>query len=104
MVKIMITREDIKKCARLSRIKIEDNKLDYMVGQLSRIMQMIDSLNEVNTDAVKPLTSVLETNLRLRDDEVLEQNIEEKLFMNVPGNDAEFAREIKCFIVPKVIE
>jgi aspartyl-tRNA(Asn)/glutamyl-tRNA(Gln) amidotransferase subunit C len=101
---IMISREDVKKSAKLSRIKIEDDKLDYMAGQLSRIMEMIDQLKEVDTENATPLTSVVEANLRMREDEVTTKNIEDKLFANVPGKDAEFAREIKCYIVPKVVE
>ncbi|MDF2965177.1 MAG: gatC [Rickettsiaceae bacterium] len=100
----MITKEDVKRCAKLSRIKFEDDKLDYMAGQLSRIMEMIDQLKEVDTEGAIPLTSVLEANLRMREDAVTTHNIEDKLFTNVPGQDAEFAKEIKCYIVPKVVE
>jgi aspartyl/glutamyl-tRNA(Asn/Gln) amidotransferase C subunit len=75
-----------------------------MVSQLSRIMEMIDTLKEVDTEHAEPLTSVLNSSQRVREDQVTVQNIQSKLFANIPGKDAEFAREVSCFIVPKVVE
>ena len=43
--------------------------------------------------------------LKLAKDEVTEGNIQEDLFKNVPAGDkSNLAKEIKCFIVPKMVE
>jgi aspartyl-tRNA(Asn)/glutamyl-tRNA(Gln) amidotransferase subunit C len=41
---------------------------------------------------------------RTREDEVNVGNISNQLFANVPAKNAEFAKEVKCFIVPKMVE
>ena len=67
-------------------------------------MDMIDELNEVNCDNIEPLTSVSDMTQRTRSDEVMMENTVDDLFANVPGVNKDFAKEIKCFIVPKVVE
>ena len=41
---------------------------------------------------------------RTREDEVTAGDIADQLFANVPAKNAEFAKEVKCFIVPKMVE
>jgi len=43
-------------------------------------------------------------NQRTRKDEVNIGNISEQLFAGVPQKSAELAKEVKCFIVPKMVE
>jgi aspartyl-tRNA(Asn)/glutamyl-tRNA(Gln) amidotransferase subunit C len=100
----MISEENVKKISKLCRLKIEDKDLAYISGQLSNIMDMIKQLEEVNTDNVQPLNSVCEVNVRMRQDIVTSDDLRDDLFSNIPGERADFAKEIKCFIVPKVVE
>ena len=57
-----------------------------------------DRLNELKTDNVEPLTSVAETTLKLRPDEVKSKNIREQIVKNSPQDNEDY------FVVPKVIE
>ena len=100
----MITQEDVKKAARLAKLKFTDEETAKYAGQLGNIMGMIDELGAVNIGDVKPLTSVHDAQLRMREDHVTEKDLGADLFANAPGKDAAFAKEIKCFIVPKVVE
>lgn len=100
----MISKEELLKVAKLSRLKISGDKVNYMHSQLSNIMEMINQLQLVNTDDVEPLSSVCGNNLTMRKDEVSSSDIRDDLFKNVPGEKADFAREIGCYIVPKVVE
>lgn len=100
----MITNDEVKKIARLAKLKFSDLEISNLATQLTNIMNMIDDLNEVDCENVEPLTSVCDMNLIMRKDEVSVGNISDELFSNVPGKSAEFAKEIKCFIVPKVVE
>jgi aspartyl-tRNA(Asn)/glutamyl-tRNA(Gln) amidotransferase subunit C len=104
MAHIMISEEEVKKISKLCRLRIEEDKIHYMSQQLSNIMEMIDQLQQVDTKDAIPLTSVCDMKLRMRADKVTEHDLREELFKNVPGSRADFAREIKCFVVPKVIE
>ncbi len=100
----MITIAEVKKIATLARLSFKDEEYSYMAEQLTDIMSMVDKLSEVDCDGILPLTSVLDQVQRLRKDEVTEQNISDQLFANAPGKSGTLARDIKCFVVPKVIE
>jgi aspartyl-tRNA(Asn)/glutamyl-tRNA(Gln) amidotransferase subunit C len=100
----MITTEEIKKLAKLVKLSFTENELSSFQKQLTSIMDMIDELNEVDCTNVEPLTSVCNMTQRVRKDAINALDISEELFTNVPGESAEFAKEIKCFIVPKVVE
>ena len=88
----------VAKIARLSRIKIEDDKLEPMAGELNNIMGWIEQLNEVNTDGIEPMSSPVDTKLRWRDDVVNDGNKQEAILANAP------LPEFGFFAVPKVIE
>jgi aspartyl-tRNA(Asn)/glutamyl-tRNA(Gln) amidotransferase subunit C len=100
----MITIKEIEKIAKLVRLSFTENELSDFQVQLTNIMNMIDDLNEVDCSNVEPLTSVCSIKQRMRKDIPQTQDISEELFSNVSGSAAEFAKEIQCFIVPKVVE
>ena len=100
----MITKEDVKKVAKLAKLAVSEAEIDLYNVQLGNIMEMIDDMLEVDCKGVEPLRSVCEMKSHLREDKITEDNISDQLFMNAPGKDSAFAKEIKCFIVPKVIE
>ena len=62
------------------------------------IFDFIEKLNELKTDNVEPLSSIAETKLRLRKDEVKSKNIREEILKNSPKENKDF------FVVPKVVE
>ena len=88
----------VAKIARLSRIKIEDDKLEPMAGELNNIMGWIEQLNEVNTDGIEPMSSPVDTKLRWRADVVNDGDKQEAILANAP------LPEFGFFAVPKVIE
>ena len=100
----MITQESLKKTARLAKLRFNDHDIKLYTAQLGSIMDMIERLQEVDTNGIEPLSSVHEMSMWMRDDIVTEENLDSTLFLNLPGKDASFAKEIKCFIVPKVVE
>ena len=65
---------------------------------LSSIFEFIEKLNELNTENVEPLTSIAETKLKFRKDEIKSENIREKILKNSPSDNEDF------FVVPKVVE
>ena len=88
----------IKHISKLSRISVDKQKAQKLVGDLNSIFDFIEKLNELNTDKVEPLTSVAETTLKLRTDEVKSHNIREQIIKNSPDVNEDF------FVVPKVVE
>tara|TARA_B100000482_G_C12420437_1_gene224872 strand:+ start:312 stop:599 length:288 start_codon:yes stop_codon:yes gene_type:complete len=93
-----IDLKTIKHIAKLSRISLEDEKAKKLTTDLSSIFEFIEKLNELNTKDVEPLTSIAETTLKFRKDEVKSENIREKILKNSPADNEDF------FVVPKVVE
>jgi len=93
-----IDLKTIKHISKLSRISVDEKKGEKLAGDLNSIFNFIEKLNELNTDNIEPLTSVAETTLKFRSDEVKNQNIREQIIKNSPEDNEDF------FVVPKVVE
>ena len=93
-----INLKTIKHISKLSRISVDDEKAKKLAGDMNSIFDFIEKLNELNTDNVEPLTSVAETPLKLRVDEVKTGNIREQVLKNSPDENDDF------FVVPRVVE
>jgi aspartyl-tRNA(Asn)/glutamyl-tRNA(Gln) amidotransferase subunit C len=93
-----IDLKTIKHISKLSRISVDNKKADKLAGDLNSIFDFIEKLNELNTDKVEPLTSVAETTLKLRSDEVKSKDIRDQILKNSPDENEDF------FVVPKVVE
>ena len=93
-----IDLKTIKHISKLSRISVDDAKADKLAGDLNSIFDFIEKLNELNTDYIEPLTSVAETTLKLRTDEVKSKNIRDQILKNSPEENEDF------FVVPRVVE
>ena len=93
-----IDNETVKRVAFLSRLKVEDNKIEATKEEFNKILNWIEELNEINTDNVEPLISVNDTTLRLREDKVSDGNYQEAVLKNAPDKEYDY------FAVPKVVE
>ena len=93
-----IDLKTIKHISKLSRVSVDDAKANKLAGDLNSIFDFIKKLNELNTDNIEPLTSVAETTLKLRADEVKSENIRDQILKNSPEENEDF------FVVPRVVE
>ena len=93
-----IDLKTVKHISKLSRISLDDAKAKKLEADLNSIFAFIEKLNELDTDNVEPLTSIAETNLQLRKDEIKSSNIREQVLKNSPDKNKDF------FVVPKVVE
>ena len=93
-----IDLKTIKHISKLSRISVDEKKADKLARDLNSIFDFIEKLNELNTDKVEPLTSVAETTLKLRNDDVKSKDIRNQILKNSPDENEDF------FVVPKVVE
>jgi len=93
-----IDKNKIKYVSKLARISVDEKKIDSLTKDLSSIFKFIEQLNELNTDNIKPLSSILNQPLRVRKDEVNDGEIQQKILKNSPQKNEEF------FVVPKVID
>ena len=93
-----INLKTIKHISKLSRISVVDEKAKKLAGDMNTIFDFIEKLNELNTDNIEPLTSVAETTLKLRVDEIKSGNMREQVLKNSPDENEDF------FVVPRVVE
>ena len=93
-----IDKDTVKHISKLARISVDDKKVDSLSKDLSSIIRFIEKLNKLNTDNVKPLTSIIDASLKSREDEIRDGKIRDQILKNSPENNDEF------FVVPKVVE
>ena len=93
-----IDLKTIKHISKLSRISVDDEKAKKLAGDLNSIFDFIEKLNELDTNKVEPLTSIAETTLKFRTDEVKSENIRNQILKNSPEENEDF------FVVPRVVE
>lgn len=93
-----ITRAEVEKVARLSRLALGDEEVDALTSQMDAILGYVEQLNELNTDDITPMAHAVPLENAFRADEVTESLGSEKALANAP-NPAD-----GCFGVPKVIE
>jgi aspartyl-tRNA(Asn)/glutamyl-tRNA(Gln) amidotransferase subunit C len=91
-------REDVRKIAFLARIRIADEELDTLAGELNNIIGWVEQLGEVDTKGVEPMTSVADMTLSRRADAITDGNVTEKVLANAPDREGDF------YAVPKVVE
>ncbi|MAZ76168.1 MAG: Asp-tRNA(Asn)/Glu-tRNA(Gln) amidotransferase GatCAB subunit C [Micavibrio sp.] len=93
-----LDKKDVEKVARLARLAITDDEAEKYGEQLSNIINFVEQLSEVDTENVEPLASVVDIQLRLREDAVTDGGIRDDVLANAPESLEGF------FVVPKVVE
>lgn len=90
--------ELVRRVAKLARIGVDEAELAPLAAELSSILGFVEQLAEVDTENVTPLTSAVETAIKMRDDVVSDGGYTDKILANAPARDDEY------FAVPKVVE
>ncbi len=93
-----VDRDTVAGIAKLARIRINQAQCETLAGELNNILGWIEQLNELDTEGVEPMTSVVEIEAPVRDDRVTDGDCREKIVANAPEQAHGF------FIVPKVLE
>ena len=93
-----IDLKTVKHISKLSRISINEEKAEKLEKDLNSIFKFIEKLNELDTTKTEPLTSVANTVLQLRKDEIKSYDIRNQILKNSPEDNKDF------FVVPKVVE
>ncbi len=93
-----VDQNTVRKIASLSRIKVEEEDLPRLEGELNTILKWIEMLQEVDTEGVEPMTSAVHMEMKKRDDVVNRGGMAAEIVANAPATEDHF------FMVPKVIE
>ena len=95
---MVLSDEDVRNIAWLARLQIDEADIPRYAMELSRVLDMVNRLNEIDTCNVIPMAHPTDAVQRLRADEVTEGNEREKFQQIAP------AAESGLYLVPKVIE
>lgn len=93
-----LDRDDVRKIAFLARIKIDAAELAPLADELNGIIGWVEQLGEVDTEGVRPMTSVTEMPAPQRADHVTDGNVTEKVLAGAPDRMKNF------YAVPKVVD
>ena len=96
------TAADVARIAKLARIALTESETAATADQLAGIFTLIETMQAVDTDGIEPLTTPLAAvgafPLRLRDDEVTDDD--RRAAFQAPAPSVEDG----LYLVPKVIE
>ena len=93
-----ISENDVRKIAKLARLRLTDDEVKLYQGQFSKILDSMAELKKLETKDVPPTTSVLGLKNVLREDVLTPFQDPEKLLSNAPQREGNFYK------VRKVIE
>ncbi|MDQ7031283.1 MAG: Asp-tRNA(Asn)/Glu-tRNA(Gln) amidotransferase subunit GatC [Desulfonauticus sp.] len=92
-----LSREEVKKIAQLAKLELSSKKEELYQEQLTRILDYMEKLNELNTKDVEPLYSPCPNKSILREDKVEKYFSKQEILKNSPEPNEDF------FVVPKII-
>jgi aspartyl-tRNA(Asn)/glutamyl-tRNA(Gln) amidotransferase subunit C len=92
-----VTLKDVEHVAALAKLSFAPAEMNLLTTQLNTILEYMDQLNALDTDAVEPLSQVIELSNVFRDDRRAPGLTRDQALANAPSQDGAF------FKVPKVI-
>lgn len=92
----MISREEVGHVARLARLRFDPEELERLQGELSKIIEYIDRLSELDLSGLPPTAHAVALQNVLRKDEPWESLTQEEALANAP------AVEQGHFVVPRI--
>ena len=81
----MIDRDQVLHVAKLARLKVTDDEVDRMAEELSKILQHVDTMNELDLEGVEPTSHVVDLTNVLREDVPRPGLPREKALEQAPG-------------------
>jgi aspartyl-tRNA(Asn)/glutamyl-tRNA(Gln) amidotransferase subunit C len=85
----VIDREQVLHVARLARLRLTDDELERMSGELSAILEHVERINELDLDGVEPTSHVVDVENVLRPDEPRPSWPRERILAPAPDSSAE---------------
>jgi aspartyl-tRNA(Asn)/glutamyl-tRNA(Gln) amidotransferase subunit C len=93
-----INEEQVKHVAKLSKLSFADDKLADFTETLGKIIDMVELLEEVDTEGVPQMVNALDQVNVMREDIAIPGTDRDELMKNVPTSEDGFIK------VPAIIE
>lgn len=93
-----ITRTQVKHVAKLARLKVTDAEADSYQKELNAVLEHFETLQQLNTEDVEPMSHVLELKNVWREDKPSQSKKTDSLLANAPMEESGYFR------VPKILK
>lgn len=93
-----LTAQQVQHVAKLSRLQLSEAELDQFARQLSKVLEHVSKLNELDVTGVEPMAHPLEMSNVMREDVEGSPLTVEQALANAPQAESPY------FLVPKVID
>ena len=93
-----VTVENVRAVAELARLEFSPEEEDRLTGELNRILEYMEKLNQLDTERVEPTSHVVPMSNAFRSDEVDSFPFREELLAPAPQSRDGY------FQVPRIIE
>lgn len=93
-----ISEEEVRHVANLSKLSFSEEETTEFATTLSKIVDMVELLNEVDTEGVAVTTTMAERKTVMREDVAVAGDDRDELFKNVPQSENYYIK------VPAILE
>tara|TARA_B100000029_G_C17373933_1_gene887191 strand:+ start:479 stop:778 length:300 start_codon:yes stop_codon:yes gene_type:complete len=93
-----ITIDEVKRIAKLAKLKISDDQLDYYADEMDKIISYFNKLSEVDTSNTEPMTHVSDINNITSEDKIQKDNLSPEFIDDCPDTFGKFIK------VPKILD
>ena len=93
-----ISREEVEELALLARLRLGDDEIERLRGELAAILEYVGELQAVDTQGVEPMTHAVPLDCPLRPDVVAPSFSADEALADAPQRVEDF------FAVPRIIE
>ncbi len=95
---MLINRKEVEQIAVLAKLSVSEGEIDAIAASMDSVVEMINHINEADTNAVKPMANPMDAVQRLRADVVTEKSNKDKLLSLSSQVDEDY------YLVPTVVE
>lgn len=93
-----ITQETVQYVAALAKLSVSEEEKQKVAVDLDRILDYIETMNDLDTDGIEPMSHVLPVKNVFREDVITNEADREQLLKNAP------AQKDGSYAVPKTVE
>ncbi|MEX2784277.1 Asp-tRNA(Asn)/Glu-tRNA(Gln) amidotransferase subunit GatC [Streptococcus sp. H49] len=93
-----ISEEEVRHVAKLSKLSFSEEETAEFADTLTKIVDMVELLNEVDTEGIPVTTTMAESKTVMREDVAQKGDDRDALFKNVPQSDNYYIK------VPAILE
>jgi aspartyl-tRNA(Asn)/glutamyl-tRNA(Gln) amidotransferase subunit C len=81
----MIDRDQVLHVARLARIELTDDEVEHFAAELSKVLDWVETIDQLDLDDVPPTSHVVDVVNRLRPDEPRPSLTRDQALANAPA-------------------